>query len=148
MSVRPADPPDPACLTVLGTASVGGRVVRFGTVASAPRLWMALEVPTEPSETAGPAGPSDAAEAVESTESTGSAGVAGAGQSAEAGVAVESGLVTGCLLGYVTGLVVGEPDLWVREGAYREWVLDTAHAWELKRAAARVWCSCIEECGG
>ena len=118
MPVRPADPPDPARLTLLGAASVGGRVVGFGTATSAPRLWMALEAP------AAPAAP------------------AGADRFAEARGAA------GSLLGYVTGLVVGEPELWVCEGAYREWVLDTANAQALKRAAARVWCSCIEECEG
>lgn len=101
--VRLADPPDPARITVLGTATIADRTVRFGTVASAPRLWMALETAEEP------------------------------------------------LLGYVTGLAAGEPDLWVCEGAHREWVVEAAHARELKRAAARVWTACVEhggECEG
>ncbi|WP_026928622.1 hypothetical protein [Glycomyces tenuis] len=101
-----ADPPDPARLTVLGTEPVGDRLVHFGTVASAPRLWMALS---------------------------------------GAGPAVE---VDGRLLGYVTGLVVGEPDLWVCDGAHRDWVFDAANSRELKRAASRVWFSCVQDCEG
>lgn len=98
-----ADPPDPARITVLGTAAVADRTVRFGTIASAPRLWMTLDAADDP------------------------------------------------LLGYVTGLVVGEPDLWVCEGAHRAWVLNPDNTGELKRAAARVWFACVEhstECEG
>lgn len=96
------DPPDPARITVLGTATVADRTVRFGTIASAPRLWMSLDA-------------------------------------------------EGPLLGYVTGLVAGEPDLWVCEGVHRDWVLNAANTRELKHAAARVWFTCVEhgrECEG
>jgi hypothetical protein len=96
------DPPDPSRLTVLGTETVGERLVRFGTVSSAPRLWMALA-----SDETGPH-----------------------------------------LIGYVTGLVVGEPDLWVCEGAQRDWALETANADGLKRAAERVWSTCLQDCEG
>jgi hypothetical protein len=102
LPVSLTDPPDPSRLTVLGTETVGEHLVRFGTVSSAPRLWMAL--------------------ASEGTEPH--------------------------LIGYVTGLVVGEPDLWVCEGAHRQWALEAANSTELKRAATRVWFSCIQNCEG
>ncbi|MCH7229562.1 hypothetical protein L0U85_01600 [Glycomyces sp. L485] len=42
------------------------------------------------------------------------------------------------LLGYVTGLVVGEPDLWVCEHSHRTWANQGSNAADIKRAAAQV----------
>ena len=52
------------------------------------------------------------------------------------------------LLGYVTGLIVGEPDLWICEDAHRAWALHGANTAEVKRAAARAWFSTLNECEG
>ena len=52
------------------------------------------------------------------------------------------------MLGYVSGLVVGEPDLWVCNEAHRAWALQGANTRELKQAAARVWFACQRDCEG
>lgn len=52
------------------------------------------------------------------------------------------------LLGYVTGLVTGEPDLWVCEPAHRQWTFAGANAAKLTRAATGVWFASLNECEG
>ncbi|WP_026923269.1 hypothetical protein [Glycomyces arizonensis] len=94
------DPVDPKRLTVLGRAWISGRPIVFGTLADAPRLWVAFHG-TEPS-----------------------------------------------LIGYMTGLVTGEPDLWVCDEAHRPWTLEGENTAHLKRAAARVWFDCRRDCDG
>ncbi|GAB3649420.1 hypothetical protein [Glycomyces tarimensis] len=93
-------PIDPKRLTVLGEATIAGRAIVFGTLAEAPRLWVAFK-------------------------------------DAEPG-----------LIGYMTGLVVGEPDLWICDAAHRAWTLEGDNTPSLKRAAARVWFDCRRDCGG
>ena len=41
LPVRAISAPVPETLTVLGTAEIGGRVIQYGTLAEAPRLWIA-----------------------------------------------------------------------------------------------------------
>ncbi|GAB3655557.1 hypothetical protein [Glycomyces tarimensis] len=94
------DRPEADRLTVLGADTIADREVRFGTVSSAPRLWIAFAEVEPP------------------------------------------------LLGFMTGLVAGEPDLWICEDAHRAWAFDPANARSLKLAGARVWLSCISECEG
>ncbi len=52
------------------------------------------------------------------------------------------------LIGYCTGLVGGEPDLWVCDDAHRAWAMEGDNTSELKRAAARVWSDCQRTCEG
>ncbi|WP_026931762.1 hypothetical protein [Glycomyces tenuis] len=52
------------------------------------------------------------------------------------------------LLGYMTGLACGEPDLWVCNDAHRAWTLEGDNTANLKRAAARVWSDCQRDCEG
>ena len=52
------------------------------------------------------------------------------------------------LIGYCTGLVGGEPDLWVCNETHRAWTLEGGNAAALKRAALRVWTDCRRECEG
>ncbi len=52
------------------------------------------------------------------------------------------------LLGYVSGLVVGRPTLWISEPAHEPWAHEGATASELKEAAERVWASCLRVCDG
>lgn len=90
----PTAPPeavDPSELTVLGRAWISKRRIVLGTLAEAPRLWLAFTDHDPP------------------------------------------------LIGYVTGLVVGEPELWVFEDAHRAWATEGGNAAALKRAAAHVW---------
>ncbi|GAB3648564.1 hypothetical protein [Glycomyces tarimensis] len=96
------EPIDPNELTILGRALISGRPAAFGTLADAPRLWVAFK-------------------------------------SAETGLS---------LLGYMTGLVTGEPELWVCDEAHRAWTLDGDNTANLKRAAARVWFDCQRTCEG
>ncbi|WP_026925345.1 hypothetical protein [Glycomyces arizonensis] len=96
--VQPTALPDPDRITVLGTAAVAGRGLRFGTQADLPRLWVAF-ADVEPA-----------------------------------------------LLGYVAGLVVGEPQLWICDRAHESWAL--ANTSEVKRAAANVWFDCQRVCEG
>ena len=96
-TVRPVDPKR---LTVLGAAAIAGREIVFGTLADAPRLWVAFN-DTEPD-----------------------------------------------LIGYMTGLVVGEPDLWVLDPAHQTWALEGDRTPQLKQAAARVWFACQRACEG
>jgi hypothetical protein len=93
-------PVDPRRLTVLGRTRIDQRHIVLGTLADAPRLWVAFH-DTEPS-----------------------------------------------LLGYMTGLASGEPDLWVCDDAHRAWALEGDNTPELKRAAARVWSDCQRTCEG
>lgn len=98
---------DPSLLTVLGRAWIGGRPIVLGTLAEAPRLWVAFnDANTDADHDTGPS-----------------------------------------LLGYVTGLVTGEPDLWICDEAHRAWTLEGDNAAHLKRAAARVWFECRREVG-
>ncbi|GAB3659380.1 hypothetical protein [Glycomyces tarimensis] len=92
-------PIDPDRLTVLGTDTIAGRTVKFGTMTSAPRMWIAF-ADIEPA-----------------------------------------------LLGYMTGLVVGEPDLWICETAHRDWVLEGDNTRRLNEAAAVVWFACERDDG-
>lgn len=98
--VQPAALPEPDRLTVLGTAAVAGRGLRFGTHADLPRLWVAF-ADVEPA-----------------------------------------------LLGYVAGLVVGEPQLLICDSAHQPWALAGANTSEVKRAAASVWFDCQRACEG
>ncbi|MCH7229649.1 hypothetical protein L0U85_02050 [Glycomyces sp. L485] len=90
--------PDPAGLTVLGSANVAGRAVDFGVCADAPRLWVTFG-DTEPA-----------------------------------------------LLGFLSGLVLGEPDLWVCESAHLAWAGTNAPG--IKQAAADIWFDCQKHCEG
>ncbi|MCH7230431.1 hypothetical protein L0U85_06115 [Glycomyces sp. L485] len=98
--VHLTDPPDPMSLTVLGTETIADRTVHFGTIASAPRMWIAFND------------------------------------------------INPALLGYITGLVVGEPDLWVCNETHRDWTLDGSNSRHLKQAAAKVWFACQRDCEG
>ncbi|GAB3647068.1 hypothetical protein [Glycomyces tarimensis] len=100
ISVQLTDSPDPASLTVLGSETIANRTVDFGTIATAPRMWLAFAA-TDPA-----------------------------------------------LLGYVTGLALGEPELWVCEATHRPWVLQGTNTRELKQAATRIWFACQRACDG
>ncbi|MCH7232016.1 hypothetical protein L0U85_14290 [Glycomyces sp. L485] len=91
---------DPKRLTILGATSIAERQIIFGTLADAPRLWLAFN-DTEPD-----------------------------------------------LIGYMTGLVVGEPDLWISDPAHQAWALEGDNTTLLKCAAARVWFACLRDCEG
>ncbi|MCH7231839.1 hypothetical protein L0U85_13390 [Glycomyces sp. L485] len=52
------------------------------------------------------------------------------------------------LLGFLSGLVVGEPDLWVCETTHLSWIRAGTNAPEVKRAAAKVWFDCQKFCEG
>lgn len=52
------------------------------------------------------------------------------------------------VIGYLTGLATGEPDLWVCDDAHRAWTLEGENTANLKRAAARVWSDCRRDCEG
>ncbi|WP_026928854.1 hypothetical protein [Glycomyces tenuis] len=53
---------------------------------------------------------------------------------------------TPALIGYMTGLIIGEPELWLCETAHRDWVLERDHTPRLKEAAAIVWFTCQQTC--
>ncbi|WP_026923427.1 hypothetical protein [Glycomyces arizonensis] len=94
------NPIEPDQLTVLGTHTIADRTVDFGTIATAPRLWVAFSS-HQPA-----------------------------------------------LIGYLTGLIIAEPDLWLCEPAHREWILEDDHTARLKEAAAIVWHTCRYHCDG
>jgi hypothetical protein len=52
------------------------------------------------------------------------------------------------VIGYFTGLLDGEPDLWLCDDAHRAWTLEGENTRHLKRAAARVWSDCRRDCEG
>ena len=52
------------------------------------------------------------------------------------------------LIGYLTGLVSGEPDLWVCDDTHRIWATEGNNTPDLKRAATRIWSDCTRDCEG
>ncbi|WP_026923231.1 hypothetical protein [Glycomyces arizonensis] len=100
IAVQLTDPIDPARLTVLDAHTIADRTVHFGTMASAPRLWLSFP-DHEPA-----------------------------------------------LLGYMTGLTVNEPDLWLCEPAHRDWTSQGDNTSRLKEAAGLVWFTCQRTCEG
>jgi hypothetical protein len=52
------------------------------------------------------------------------------------------------LIGYLTGLVYDEPELWLCDDAHRAWTLEGDNTAKLKRAAATVWSECRRDCEG
>jgi hypothetical protein len=52
------------------------------------------------------------------------------------------------VIGYVTGLVVGRPDLWVTDADSWSWVSGADITAQIKNAAARVWFDCERTCDG
>ncbi|WP_026923353.1 hypothetical protein [Glycomyces arizonensis] len=64
------------------------------------------------------------------------------------GSATSSAEAEPSLIGYFTGLVTGEPDLWLCDDTHRAWTLEGDNTANLKRAAARVWFECQRTCEG
>ncbi|HEU5127150.1 MAG TPA: hypothetical protein VFU12_04100 [Glycomyces sp.] len=52
------------------------------------------------------------------------------------------------LIGYLTGLTTGDPDLWVSNNAHRAWAMEDDHTPALKQAAVRIWTTCTRDCEG
>ncbi len=52
------------------------------------------------------------------------------------------------VIGHLTGLVLGMPELWICDDASWEWVNSGAVSAQLKEAAARVWADCVRNCDG
>ncbi|WP_026925413.1 hypothetical protein [Glycomyces arizonensis] len=51
-------------------------------------------------------------------------------------------------IGYLTGLVLGEPDLWVCDTDAWAWVNEGEVSAQLKAAATRLWHDCERTCDG
>jgi hypothetical protein len=91
---------DPAALTFLAEATVADRSVRFGTLAHAPKLWVAFAEVDPP------------------------------------------------VLGYLSGLAAGDPEIHVTDPVHVAWSSEPGHATALKRAAMEVWQAMQRECDG
>ncbi|MCH7232841.1 hypothetical protein L0U85_18570 [Glycomyces sp. L485] len=52
------------------------------------------------------------------------------------------------LIGYMTGLITGEPDLWICNPKHQTWTLEDDNTLKLKQAATRVWFDCQRDCDG
>lgn len=51
-------------------------------------------------------------------------------------------------IGYLTGLVLGEPDLWICDHESWPWVNSGEVSAQLKAAASRLWHDCERSCDG
>lgn len=52
------------------------------------------------------------------------------------------------LLGHLSGLVNGVPDLWICDHDAWPWILSGDVADRIEEAAVRVWGECVRDCGG
>lgn len=50
------------------------------------------------------------------------------------------------LLGHLTGLVNGEPDLWICDPEAWRWILKGDIAEQIEAAAVRIWEECLRDC--
>ncbi|WP_026925108.1 hypothetical protein [Glycomyces arizonensis] len=51
-------------------------------------------------------------------------------------------------IGYLTGLVLGTPDLWVTDPGTWDWINTGETAAQIKHAATRIWHDCERTCDG